>query len=346
MIAMALACRPKLVIADEPTTALDVTIQAQILELLVALQRERGTGLVLITHDMGVVAETAERVSVHYAGQKIEEQPVGPLFCRSAPSLYGGAARGAAGTRAHGRLLPSIPGTVPASATGRRPASSSRAAASPPTAAARRCRRARADRRLRALPLSAQPRTAGRPSASRGPRGDRMTATAILAAHNLARHYLGRARSFQEERASCRRSPMRASRSKPAGPSAIVGESGSGKSTLARLVAMIERAFGRRARHRRHGDRRRRCRDAGEACAARADRVPEPLWLAQSAPEDRRRARTSRSPSTGPDMSARERARSGKRDAAAGRPQAANLPTATRICSPAASAGASPSPAR
>ncbi|MEX0814076.1 MAG: ABC transporter ATP-binding protein, partial [Dongiaceae bacterium] len=68
MIAMAIACNPRLLIADEPTTALDVTIQAQILDLLLALQRERGMALVLITHDMGVVAETAERVMVLYAG--------------------------------------------------------------------------------------------------------------------------------------------------------------------------------------------------------------------------------------------------------------------------------------
>ena len=80
MIAMALACKPKLLIADEPTTALDVTIQAQILELLVRLQKETGMALVLITHSMGVVAETAERVSVQYAGQKVEEQPVANLF--------------------------------------------------------------------------------------------------------------------------------------------------------------------------------------------------------------------------------------------------------------------------
>ena len=70
MIAMAIACKPKLLIADEPTTALDVTIQAQILDLLASLREETGMGLVLITHDMGVVAETAERVSVQYAGQK------------------------------------------------------------------------------------------------------------------------------------------------------------------------------------------------------------------------------------------------------------------------------------
>nr|MBP9951039.1 ABC transporter ATP-binding protein [Cypionkella sp.] len=82
MIAMAIACNPKLLIADEPTTALDVTIQAQILDLLTGLQRETGMGLILITHDMGVVAENAERVSVQYAGQKVEEQPVIDLFDR------------------------------------------------------------------------------------------------------------------------------------------------------------------------------------------------------------------------------------------------------------------------
>ena len=80
MIAMAIACQPKLLIADEPTTALDVTIQAQILDLLLKLQRETGMALVLITHSMGVVAETAERVSVQYAGQKVEERPVRGLF--------------------------------------------------------------------------------------------------------------------------------------------------------------------------------------------------------------------------------------------------------------------------
>src|SRR6185436_16291194 len=74
MIAMAIACNPRLLIADEPTTALDVTIQAQILDLLVSLQKERGMGLVLITHNMGVVAETAQRVMVMYAGQVMEER--------------------------------------------------------------------------------------------------------------------------------------------------------------------------------------------------------------------------------------------------------------------------------
>ena len=112
MIAMALACKPKLLIADEPTTALDVTIQAQILELLVRLQKETGMALVLITHSMGVVAETAERVSVQYAGQKVEEQPVKNLFA-TPRHPYTAALLAALPERAHARRLPSIPGVVP-----------------------------------------------------------------------------------------------------------------------------------------------------------------------------------------------------------------------------------------
>ena len=80
MIAIALACNPKLLIADEPTTALDVTIQAQILALILDLQKTLGTGLILITHDLGVVAQTAQRVIVMYAGKKVEEATVEALF--------------------------------------------------------------------------------------------------------------------------------------------------------------------------------------------------------------------------------------------------------------------------
>jgi dipeptide transport system ATP-binding protein len=80
MIAMAIACNPKLLIADEPTTALDVTIQKQILDLVMALQAEHGMGLIMITHDMGVVAETADRVIVQYKGRKMEEADVLSLF--------------------------------------------------------------------------------------------------------------------------------------------------------------------------------------------------------------------------------------------------------------------------
>ncbi|WP_048645674.1 ABC transporter ATP-binding protein [Nitratireductor soli] len=82
MIAMAIVCRPKLLVADEPTTALDVTIQAQILELLDQLRRERGMALVLITHDLGLVAEYADRVLVMYSGRIVEQAPVADLFTR------------------------------------------------------------------------------------------------------------------------------------------------------------------------------------------------------------------------------------------------------------------------
>jgi dipeptide transport system ATP-binding protein len=112
MIAMAIACRPKLLIADEPTTALDVTIQAQILDLLLKLRRETGMGLVLITHDMGVVAETADRVAVQYAGQQVELQDTRALF-RDPHHPYTAALLAALPERASTRLLPSIAGTVP-----------------------------------------------------------------------------------------------------------------------------------------------------------------------------------------------------------------------------------------
>ena len=112
MIAMALACRPKLLIADEPTTALDVTIQAQILDLLIRLQSETGMGLVLITHDMGVVAETAQRVVVQYAGQQVERQEVLGLFAKP-HHPYTVALLEALPDRAIGSRLPAIPGVVP-----------------------------------------------------------------------------------------------------------------------------------------------------------------------------------------------------------------------------------------
>jgi dipeptide transport system ATP-binding protein len=112
MIAMAISCNPRLLIADEPTTALDVTIQAQILDLLLELQRERGMALILITHDMGVVAETAQRVIVQYAGQQAEAQKVAGLFA-DPQHPYTAALLHALPERAATRLLPTIPGIVP-----------------------------------------------------------------------------------------------------------------------------------------------------------------------------------------------------------------------------------------
>ncbi|MBP2313836.1 ABC transporter ATP-binding protein [Azospirillum soli] len=113
MIAIAIACNPRLLVADEPTTALDVTIQKQILDLLVRLQKERGMALILITHDMGVVAETAQRVVVMYAGQVAETRPVADLF-KAPRHPYTGALLDALPERALGkRRLPTIPGVVP-----------------------------------------------------------------------------------------------------------------------------------------------------------------------------------------------------------------------------------------
>jgi dipeptide transport system ATP-binding protein len=113
MIAMAIACNPRLLIADEPTTALDVTIQAQILDLLRALQRERGMALVLVTHNMGVVAEMAQRVAVMYAGQVVEERGAEALF--TAPQHpYTAALLAAMPERSTGDArLATIPGVVP-----------------------------------------------------------------------------------------------------------------------------------------------------------------------------------------------------------------------------------------
>jgi dipeptide transport system ATP-binding protein len=97
MIAIALACNPKLLIADEPTTALDVTIQKQILDLLMKLQQEFRMGLIMITHNMGVVAETADRVIVQYKGRKIEEADVLSLFESAEEQLHPRASLGLAG---------------------------------------------------------------------------------------------------------------------------------------------------------------------------------------------------------------------------------------------------------
>ena len=112
MIAIAIACNPRLLIADEPTTALDVTIQAQILDLLLKLQSERGMALILITHDMAVVAETAQRVVVQYAGQQAETQDALGLFA-DPQHPYTEALLNALPERATGRILPTIPGIVP-----------------------------------------------------------------------------------------------------------------------------------------------------------------------------------------------------------------------------------------
>jgi peptide/nickel transport system ATP-binding protein len=117
MIAIALACSPKLLIADEPTTALDVTIQAQILDLMRDLKRRVGAAIMLITHDLGVVAEVAERVVVMYAGRKVEEAPVRQLFATPrhpyTRGLLGAVPKLGSSLAGRDTRLSEIPGVVP-----------------------------------------------------------------------------------------------------------------------------------------------------------------------------------------------------------------------------------------
>lgn len=114
MIALALACNPEVLIADEPTTALDVTIQAQIVDLLRNLQKTLGMGIVLITHDLGVVAECCDRVAVMYAGRKVEEAPVAELFDRPLHPYTRALMGSMPSMNASTQRLAEIPGMVPA----------------------------------------------------------------------------------------------------------------------------------------------------------------------------------------------------------------------------------------
>ena len=114
MIAMALACGPRLLLADEPTTALDVTIQSQILDLLVELKEEFGTAILIITHDLGVIAEIADRIAVMYAGEVVESAPVRELFTRPMHPYTQGLLRCLPGYDVPpGGKLGTIGGTVP-----------------------------------------------------------------------------------------------------------------------------------------------------------------------------------------------------------------------------------------
>jgi peptide/nickel transport system ATP-binding protein len=114
MIALALACNPEVLIADEPTTALDVTIQAQILDLIKRLQKELGMGVVMITHDLGVVAESCDRVVVMYAGRKVEEADVEELFERPLHPYTQALMASMPAMNSHAQRLSEIPGLVPA----------------------------------------------------------------------------------------------------------------------------------------------------------------------------------------------------------------------------------------
>ena len=295
MIAMAIACNPRLLIADEPTTALDVTVQAQVLDLLVRLQRERGMALLLITHDLAVVAETVQRVVVMYAGQQVETGPVPAIF--DAPQHpYTQALLAALPEHNLDRArLKAIPGIVPGQLDRPAVACCRRAAITRSSAAAAsgRCSRDPEGRKVRChFPLDA----AGRPT--RGweaePRRSRPPRDAPAASDmsESPRRCSKRARwpgttpsraACSARRAWCARSTACRSRVREGETLAIVGESGCGKSTLARQVTMIERPTSGELRldgdDVAHADRD----DPQAPAAARADGVPESIRVAQSA---------------------------------------------------------------
>ena len=219
MIAMAISCNPRLLIADEPTTALDVTIQAQILDLLRNLQKERGMALVLITHNMGVVGEMARRVAVMYAGQVMEQQPVAQLFaarsiptpkpcCRPLPER----ARPAHAWRP-------FPAWCPACSTGRPAACSPRAAPTPPRIHGGAARTAPLAGRPGALPLpagrSAAPKATMHAMTPPVPIEVTGDMTVVVEAKNLRQVYKIR-RGFCARPRICRRWAACPSRSRPA----------------------------------------------------------------------------------------------------------------------------------
>ena len=176
MIAMALACRPRLLIADEPTTALDVTIQAQILDLLLDLRDELGMAVIVITHNMGVVAETADRVLVMYSGRIVEEAPVARLFDRPHASLHARTAR-----------LRAVLGRRPRTPDWQFPAAFPIRCIARAAAASRRGARMPFPPAMRAFPNWSPLKPATRPPASACPNWSGVTA--LIEAAGLSKHY-------------------------------------------------------------------------------------------------------------------------------------------------------------
>ena len=262
MIAMALACEPKLLIADEPTTALDVTIQAQILDLIDDLRQRLRMAVVLITHDMGVIAGRTDRVVVMYAGKIAEEadhrravRPHAPPLLRGPPGLGAEARPGARPSR----LLEHLRACRP---TSRRPsptAGSPRAASTPPTSAgtrtprwSRRGRRVEPRSPVRLLPPGQSPPDRGRPRWSAPPRTRVRTARPSARLSDAARDPPGRGpgqgvpgarrAASSADQIGTVKAVSDVSFSVRRGETfGLVGESGCGKTTVGRLMVALER---------------------------------------------------------------------------------------------------------
>ena len=293
MIAMALACRPAVLLADEPTTALDVTIQAQILRLILELRREFGTAIVLITHDLGVIAETADRVVVMYAGRKVEEAPVARSVRAAAASLHGRAAR----LGAEGRPDRAAPAQAPgrdcrhgAGARPRdhrlplRPALPACDRPVPPRGSAAGNEAARPYRGL----LACGARAGGGRCLTRPRKTLRQHGAPLLAVENLVKHFPVRGGIFGRAIAQVHAVDGVSFTLRERETLGIVGESGCGKSTLARMIVRLIDPTGGD-----HPSARHRYLDAlGRRHAAlparHPVRVPGPLRVAQSAAARRR----------------------------------------------------------